>query len=335
MGHLQRCLSLATALALRGNASHFLIRGNGVAHDRITGCGFAVTEMPPNSTPEADLSFTLNCLERDKAQVVVVDCRAVNRNCLWDLREAGHFVVSIDDLAELTFPSHLVVNGNVYAQELSYRSATGDTRFLLGTDYVMLRPEFWDVPPRVLGDSVRRILLTLGGMDRHNLMPKLIGLLDDLSGDFGITAIIGPFFENRREVEEASRRSQRPVQLIYAPESVRDIMLEADLAISGAGQTLYELARLGCPTVALQAAPDQQQHLHALVEAGVVCAGGSSSESNLTEVRGAILSLLADRGARSLMSAAGQRLVDGQGAHRVARTILAEVGRVRDRRMLR
>lgn len=335
LGHLQRCLSLATALGLQGAVSHFVIREDRAIYSWIAGRGFAVSEIPPNSAPQTDLRLTLNCLERDKAQVLVVDCRTVNHDYLWELRKAGHFVVCIDDLAELVFPSHLVVNGNIYAQELSYRSTTGDTRFLLGTDYVMLRPEFWDVPPRVVRDSVRRILLTLGGMDRHNLMSKLLGLLDDLPGDFGVTAIIGPFFENRREVEKVSRHSQHPLQLIYAPESVRDIMLEADLAVSGGGQTLYELARIGCPAVALQVAPDQQRQLRALVKAGVVHVGTHSSDSDLAEMRGAVLSLLTDRKARGVISAQGQQLVDGQGALRVAETILAETGGLRQRQMLR
>ncbi|MBI3954327.1 MAG: hypothetical protein HY330_07420, partial [Chloroflexi bacterium] len=66
-------------------------------------------------------------------------------------------------------------------------------------------------------------------------------------------------------------------------------------------------------------------HLRALAEAGLVRLGGCG-DGDLAAVRGAILSLLADPEARAAMSAAGQRLVDGQGALRVARAILAEVG---------
>ena len=325
LGHLQRCLSLAKALSSEGNASHFVIRGNKAAYDMITGSGFSVTEIPPNSTLEADLSFTLNCLGRDKAQVMLVDCRAVNCDYLWELRKAGYFVVSIDDLAEIIFPSHLIVNSNIFSRDLPYSTVNRDTRFLLGTDFVMLRPEFWDVPPRVVGASVRNILVTMGGVDRFNLMSKLLAVLDHLPDDFDVTVIVGPFFENLHEIEEASRQSKRLVKLIYAPQSVRDIMLEADLAIAGGGQTLYELACLGCPTVALQVAPDQRQHLLALAEAGVINLGGCTNDSPLTEVCRIVQLILADREARTVMCTTAQRLVDGKGAQRVAQTIVAEV----------
>ena len=60
-----------------------------------------------------------------------------------------------------------------------------------------------------------------------------------------------------------------------------------------------------------------------------------ATTSVVTAIGDALLSLLPDPEARAAMSAAGQGLVDGQGALRVARTILAEVGRVRDRQTLR
>jgi len=325
LGHLQRCLSLAKALSSKGNASHFVICGNKAACGMITGSGFSVTEIPPNSTLEADLSFTLNCLGRDKAPVVVVDFRAVNCDYLVELRKAGYFVVSIDDLGETTFPSHLIVNGNIFARELPYSTINRDTRFLFGTDFVMLRPEFWDALPRVVRARVRNILVTMGGMDQYNLMPRLIGALDCLADDFDITVIVGPFFENLHAIEEASRHSQRLVKLIYAPRSIRDIMMEADLAISGGGQTLYELACLGCPTVALQVAHDQQLHLRAMAEAGIVHLGGCANESDFAELCRIVQSILADREARTVMCSTAQRLVDGKGAQRVAQTIVTEV----------
>jgi spore coat polysaccharide biosynthesis predicted glycosyltransferase SpsG len=231
LGHLHRCLSLANALAQKGSTSHFVIPESAAIGSRITCDGITVDEIPSDSSLETDLNITLNCARRVRARVVVVDSCVVDRDYLWKLRRAGHYVVghyvvSIDDLAEMIFPSQLIVNGNVYAQELFYESASGDTRFLLGTEYVMLRPEFWNVPSRAVRDNIRRVLLTVGGTDQQNLMPKLLSLMDDLPGDFGVIAILGPFFENCREVEMAKRHSKRSVQLIYAPESVGSIMLD-------------------------------------------------------------------------------------------------------------
>ena len=62
------------------------------------------------------------------------------------------------------------------------------------------------------------------------------------------------------------------------------------------------------------------------VEAGFVRAVGRGGNRNIvTAISDVLLSLLPDPKARAAMSAAGQRLIDGQGALRVAQAILAEV----------
>lgn len=98
--------------------------------------------------------------------------------------------------------------------------------------------------------------------------------------------------------------------------------MRADLAVTGAGQTLYELARVGCPAVAVCVASNQEGQLAHLVKAGCARSGGSAGQpEDLPELRQALLAVLPDGEARLAMSEAGPRLVDGQGALRVAREI--------------
>ena len=100
-------------------------------------------------------------------------------------------------------------------------------------------------------------------------------------------------------------------------------MLESDLAISAGGQTLYELACAGCPTIAVWMAPNQDGQLQVFEESGFIrIAGHGEDDSVIDAIVDAVFSLLQDRQARRSMSAAGQRLIDGQGAIRVARTIV-------------
>ncbi len=107
--------------------------------------------------------------------------------------------------------------------------------------------------------------------------------------------------------------------------------MEADLAISAGGQTLYELARVGCPTVAVRMAANQDGQLGVFEEAGFLRIAGHGDHSGIVEAIGeAVRTLMADPPARATMSVAGQRLIDGHGALRVARTIRAEISRVRE-----
>lgn len=221
------------------------------------------------------------------------------------------------------FPPCQFVANSGGRSRLPYRSSSGDARFLLSLQYALLRPEFWGVPPRTVCDTVQNILVTVGGADPHNLMPRLLDLLDELPSDFTVTIIVGPFFENRAEVERATKGCRRLVRLVYAPSSMRDLMLEADLAISASGQTLYELAATGTPTVALQVAENQAGSLQALAAEGVVRVAGCVGEDRLlANIRATVRELLGSRDTRAEMSTAGWRLVDGWGAVRLADSII-------------
>ena len=124
----------------------------------------------------------------------------------------------------------------------------------------------------------------------------------------------------------------RPVKVVHSPDSICALMVEADIAVSAGGQTLYELARVGCPTVAVRVASNQDGQLQIFAEAGFIRAVGRADDSKVITAMGdALLSMLSDPAARAAMSAAGQRVVDGQGALRVAWTILTELAREQDR----
>lgn len=332
LGHLQRCLSLATALRYLNTSCAFLTNEEPTVRRRIRRFGFDGRTLGATESWGADdLTQTMAVAATHKCGAIVVDSDYEGAKYLSQLRNAGYYVVAIEDTAPHPFPCHLVVNGDAHARQLPYQGLSEDTQFLLGPEYSILRREFWEVPARVGSENVDHILVTLGGADPYNIMPRVIDLLDTLPEAFSVSVIIGPFFDNFSEVQAAAQRAQRAITLVKAPDSVRDLMIEADLAISAGGQTLYELARVGCPTVAVRMAANQDGQLGVFEEAGFLSIAGHADHGSIVEAIGAaVRTLLADPQARATMSVAGQRLIDGHGVLRVARTIRAEISRVRE-----
>jgi spore coat polysaccharide biosynthesis predicted glycosyltransferase SpsG len=304
----------------------FLTNEEPTVRDRVTRFGFdSHTLDTAESWGAGDLEQTIAMAASHGCTAVVVDSDYEGADYLSQLRSAGFFVCAIEDIAPHSFPCQLVVNGDAHASQLPYHSSSGDTLFLLGPEYSILRREFWDIPSRVVRDVAQNILVTLGGADPYNLMPRVLGLLDELPGTFAVTAIIGPFFDNLVEVQTIAACTKHLVKLVFSPESVRDLMLEADLAVSAGGQTLYELACVGCPTIAVRMASNQDGQLQVFAVSGFVRVAGRADDSGIvTAIGDTLLSLLSDSKARAAMSGAGQRLIDGQGALRVAQAILAE-----------
>ena len=324
MGHLQRCLSLACAFVLQGCDVTFLTKQDIRANERITEFGFKIGNIESELVFEEDLRATLTFLQHEDFQVVVVDSYEVDEDYLLALRQAGYCVVFIDDLAQMSFSCHFVINGAVYAEELNYCSSTGDTQFLLGPKYILLREEFWDIPKRAIKPEVKKILVTVGGSDPNCVTPIILDTLSNTDGDFTVDVIVGPFFDNISDIEAAAMRlGNERVQLIHSPISVCDLMLDCDLAISGGGQTLYELAATGTPTIAMKLAQNQQGNTQGLMQANTI-----HVIEKMDALRMSVLNLRSDLCNRENMSVAGQRIVSGDGAMLVAETILLSTNRL-------
>jgi spore coat polysaccharide biosynthesis predicted glycosyltransferase SpsG len=106
------------------------------------------------------------------------------------------------------------------------------------------------------------------------------------------------------------------------------MMLAADLAVSGAGVTLCELAATATPTVAIALADNQRPNFDAFARAGAaVPAGGAGDPDMIGAIATAVRSLADDAARRRAVGARGRALVDGQGAMRVARAIGRPVAR--------
>ena len=325
LGHLQRSLALAKALKALDVESTFLGNDDTPSREYVARHGFLMGSLTSiESWTLEDSEATIERAARSECGAVVVDYHEAGSWYLARLRDAGLFVIARDDLASYTFPCQMVVNGNADATRLPYTSSIGDTLFLLGPRYMVMRDEFLGPPARLAPSNVGNLLVMLGGADGQCLMPRILGLLDRIPGDFAVTCVVGPFFQDVGEVRNVVATATRPMQIVQSPASVKDLMLEADLAISAAGQTLYELACAGCPTVAIETASNQHGQMRALADSGVIVeAGNAASDDVLGTLEETLLSLMSDLDQRQRMATAGQGLVDGKGAERVTQAIVS------------
>ena len=319
LGHLSRCVALANGLSARGASSVFLVPPEGETSARSLAVRHTVEVLASSKRGSAeDLDETIAAARRHGGHDVVVDSYAVDAHYLGRLREAGFFVTFIDDLAREAVPAHVVVNGGAQAAQLPHRSSTHDTQFLLGPEYVLLRSECLSRVSHERG-RVEQVLITVGGDDPLGATSTLIELLDGAPGDFAITATVGPFSLRRHEVEAAAARARRTVMTVDASTGLSEFIARADLAVSAAGQTLYELAACGLPTIAVELFDNQARSLAALADAGVVRSAGRWSDAAFaSRLLDHVADLIGDPSARAGLRLAGTRLVDGHGADRVA-----------------
>jgi hypothetical protein len=75
------------------------------------------------------------------------------------------------------------------------------TKYLLGPEYALLRPEFLEVQApekRIDSEVIRNIFVCFGGSDSKNLTAKVLSWLP--IGDYAVTVVIGNSYSNRKEL---------------------------------------------------------------------------------------------------------------------------------------
>jgi spore coat polysaccharide biosynthesis predicted glycosyltransferase SpsG len=162
---------------------------------------------------------------------------------------------------------------------------------------------------------VRRILVGFGGTDVTGWSTQAADLLarstpkdvmiDVLSGAAGRAVPAEPRVRQHLALSD-------PAALLAA----------ADVAVIGGGTMLIEVACLGVPAVVVPRTREETLFARQFVRAGAACAVGEEGSFPSEAVERQVRRLLRDRRARARMRRAGRRLVDGQGAARVARLVL-------------
>ncbi|SHH20848.1 UDP-2,4-diacetamido-2,4,6-trideoxy-beta-L-altropyranose hydrolase [Tepidibacter thalassicus] len=253
MGHIMRCMALAKELKNYDFDIVFLTKKDEKVIEMIETNGFKYINISSNSLEE-ELIEVESIVNEERVEIIITDSYWLSDNYLHKLRKLVKLLISIDDNNLYKYPSHIVINGNVYAEDLKYKKIFDNTKFLLGGNYTLLREEFRNVSPVNINKEVRNILITMGGVDINNYTPFILDSLKNL--DVKLNVIVGPGFKCIRELKCIANKNNN-VNLIYNPTNMKDIMVENDIAISAAGSTTYELAVLGIPTILIVQADNQ------------------------------------------------------------------------------
>lgn len=280
LGHLSRCLALAQALRERGERAVFLTSD--------PGCRAWVRRQGFASAPWKDAEW----------DVMISDSYRLSASDLRRLRAQAGLWLALDDLGRPPKEADLVLNASAGAGALGYPRSK---RFLLGPRYSPLRREYWRPRSKRVKDRVENLLITVGGAGAPpaRLLARARAALPGAI----LHVVVGPF----------AKAALRGATVHRAPASLEPLMRLCDAAVSGGGQTLYELAARGVPVVGVILARNQKPNVSALAAKGCLLSG---------EV-GAALARLAAPAARRRMSSAQRRLIDGQGARRVAARLIA------------
>jgi UDP-2,4-diacetamido-2,4,6-trideoxy-beta-L-altropyranose hydrolase len=305
-GHLTRCTSLYQAFEKRGISPVLIINGDKIVRDWLKDENHEIYNWLKEK------KRLLRSIEN--ADIIILDSYLSDYELYEKVSLLAKVPVYIDDNKRLDYPWGTVVNGTVYANELNY-PCKRKCNYLLGSQYVPIRKEFWDVPDKEIKRNIETIMVTLGGDNARNLTAEVLRLLNENFPSLNKVVVIGKGSDNTLQIESKDDKTH----FLYCPdaEGMKKAMLESDVAISAGGQTLYELARVGLPTIAIAVADNQMNNVRGWQKAGFIeYAGRWEDEAVLSNVIRK-LELLQDNILRNGKARRGKTLVDGRGASRI------------------
>ena len=322
-GHVMRCLALAQAWQDASGAAHFAAveLPEGLA-TRLAAEGMVLHRLEVVPGSHDDAAQTAALAHSLGATWVVEDGYHFGADYQLAIKEAGLRLLAVDDYGHAThYTADLVLNQNVYADGSFYPSRESYTQLLLGTQYVLLRREFWpwrgwqrDIP-----EVARNILVTMGGGDPDNQTAKVLRAIQQADlGEPEVTIVVGAGNPHFHELQCAAQEAPFTTRIARNVSNMPDLMARADVAISAAGSTCWELAFMGLPNLVLILAGNQARVAAKLDAVGAALNLGWSSELSSLEVAQALRELLNAAGQRAAIAQHGRDLVDGEGARRVA-----------------
>lgn len=268
-----------------------------------------------------DNSEFLDWLADGKQDVVLVDSYSANTDRQRAIAERVPRLAVVLDDARFVIRSDVLINGNVYALDLDYEWTESEPMWCLGPDYLLLREEIRELIGKEpsFRETAERALITMGGSDINDTTPAVVRAFDGIN--LHVDVIVGPGFENRPAIDRAAAETDATFDVVKNPDDLPERMLEADLAVSATGSTVYELLALRTPTIGLPQADNQEPIADALDERGAVV---TLDETGTDGLAGAIQSLVDDPDRRRSLRDRGSALVDGQGVERVYDIITEE-----------
>lgn len=320
-GHLMRCFAFAEyCKAIAKKITFITSCNNEVLLTRLQTNGFYVERLKKSYPNPEDWKVVSRILADDSSAWIVLDGYHFDSSYQLRIKDEGHPLIVVDDMNHLHhYYADILLNQNIGAENLKY-SCEPYSHLLLGTRYVILRREFltWKGWKRETPQIARKLMVTLGGSDPNNVTLKIIQTLTKLKiSGLHVKVVAGPSHSQISTLHKAANHADFPVEIFHNAQKMADLMAWADLAISAAGTTCWEMAFMGVPFATIILAKNQEKIAEGLDNASAAINLGWHSELTSGVITDCLLNLIGNKDKRTELILNGNKLVDGLGVERV------------------
>jgi UDP-2,4-diacetamido-2,4,6-trideoxy-beta-L-altropyranose hydrolase len=334
IGHVMRCLTLALELNKDQHDISFICRAHkGHMEPLLKKSGFIVhllalhnSKLKLGASWEEDSSETIAILKDQKADWLILDHYEIDHQWHKSLRPYVQNIMAIDDLSNRMFDCDLLLDQTFKKKIEDYTPfISNSTECLLGPEYALLRPDFFQLRQTALKKrqgpfELNNILLSVGGMAQKNIIQFILEALNKVHFKKSptINIVLSSQAPELKEIKKISDSHQLKINVLTDVNNMASLMLEADFSLGAAGSTAWERCTLGLPGVVICTADNQKEILKNLKEEKAHLVYDYNNQKNSNDLAELINTSLKNPELVYQLSKNSSNICNGLGASRVS-----------------
>ena len=249
LGHVKRCLVLAKRLKECNKNLKILFATqnlHGNINQEILKSGFSIYSISNNSVQMLDYfvkGLQINFLIIDSYDIDYIFEEQLK------IKNPNLKILSFDDMIK-PHCADIVINHGIQAKEKEYKKILAkDTKLFCGSEYTLLRDEFWETKKtKVVRNSVA---IMLGGNDILNLTSKIVDLLLEINNKYKITVITTSVNPN---IDKLNPK----LEILIDISNIAEVLSYKELIICSSSGALFEVMALKKKFINIEVAENQK-----------------------------------------------------------------------------
>jgi len=323
MGHISRCLSIASALKKK-NADFCFICSNNTPVKLMEELGYSVHVIEKSQYDSWSVDDEICFIKANSISVLLIDSYYVSNPLLNKLHSITR-IIYLDDLYRFDYDVDIILNYNIEANDELYKSTEHLSRkCYLGARFFPLKESLRYSEKNNINRKVKNVLITTGATDPFQCLKTIMHAIDvEKYVDITFSVILGLFYDEQY--------CSNLMNLYYGVDNIvflkwgqdmKKLYGRSDLVIAPGSTTIYEALSLGAPCISFQFADNQHSECISLDEMNIVPFIGDFSDNiNAARIK-SIFDAELTFSSREKRYRLFSGLFDGKGSDRIAEIII-------------
>jgi len=317
-GNFSRCLTIAESLSQHNCVVSFVIDYNKFVINELKKRKFHFISIPLSKSTFQKTNLFKNYLQQHDLDLCIIDMREYGE-ILSKYFYNNIFTILFDDAWCKNAYANIIFNGTNVKKYHEYKLKNLRSKLFLGSKYWISNKNFLSSRKskhKIINKKIYSIIISMGGSDPKNFSLFILKSLLDIK-NIKIKIILGPFNKNKKSILKIIE-NRNNINLIISPEKIWNEFSNSDLVICNAGNTLFELAILGIPSISIPAFKHEVEYSREFEKNKFSI---NLEKPTSRKIQLFVEKILKNSKYRRSASQCGKKIVDGKGLSRVLKII--------------